>query len=114
MRGFISIGDGIKFSLLPELQHGWAGRLQSGRQEYRHFLGAIVRSMLWYPIGESFDFSNTSCESGIDTILAYVLLFMPITIAGLMTLSGETVSDQFLAFGATCASLIGKDTSINL
>lgn len=53
-------------------------------------------------------------ESGIDTILAYVLLFMPITIAGLMTLSGETVSDQFLAFGATCASLIGKDTSINL
>lgn len=57
---------------------------------------------------------NTSCESCIDAILAYVLLFMPITIAGLMTLSGETVSDQFLAFGVTCASLIGKDASINL
>lgn len=57
---------------------------------------------------------NTTCELCIDAILAYVLLFMPITIAGLMTLSGETVSDQFLAFGATCASLIGKDASVNL
>ncbi|KAL5504065.1 hypothetical protein ACEPAH_8138 [Sanghuangporus vaninii] len=87
LRGTLVIGGGIKLNLSPENVHGWAGRL-NGREEYRHFLGAIIRSLLWFP-------------------LAYFVLFLPITIAGLMRISGMTNSNALLGLAGVTASLNG-------
>ncbi|KAI5122547.1 hypothetical protein M0805_005274 [Coniferiporia weirii] len=87
LRGTLVIGDGIKLNLSPDNVPGWAGRL-GGREEYRHFLGTIIKSLLWYPF-------------------AFITLFLPITIAGLMRISGMYASDSFLGFSAVCASLTG-------
>ena len=53
LRGTLVIGDGIKIHLSEENVRGWAGRL-NGKEEYRHFLGSIIKSMLWFPFGKSF------------------------------------------------------------
>ncbi|KAH8118113.1 hypothetical protein DFH11DRAFT_1724079 [Phellopilus nigrolimitatus] len=87
LRGTLVIGNGIKLNISPENAQGWAGRL-NGREEYRHFLGAIVKSLLWLPF-------------------TFIILFLPITIAGLMRISGINNSDALLAFAGICASLTG-------
>ncbi|EJD06731.1 uncharacterized protein FOMMEDRAFT_66167, partial [Fomitiporia mediterranea MF3/22] len=87
LRGTLVIGDGIKLNLSPENVQGWVARL-NGREEYRHFLGAIIRSLLWFPF-------------------AFVVLFLPITIAGLMRISGIGNSDGLLALAGVAASLNG-------
>ncbi|THH10887.1 hypothetical protein EW145_g1008 [Phellinidium pouzarii] len=87
LRGTLIIGDGIKLNLSPENVRNWAGRL-NGREEYRHFLGSIVRSLLWYPF-------------------TFISLFLPITIAGLLRISGMVNSNALLGFAGICASLVG-------
>lgn len=46
LRGTLVIGQGIRLNLTPENLQGWGARLNDSEQ-YRHFLGAVVRSMLW-------------------------------------------------------------------
>jgi hypothetical protein len=52
LRGTLVIGHGIQFNLSPDNVQGWTGRL-SGKEEYRHFIGSIVNSLLWFPFGQS-------------------------------------------------------------
>lgn len=43
----------------------------------------------------------------LNIAVAFITLFMPITITGLMAISGESVSISLLSFSGVCASLNG-------
>ncbi|KLO13065.1 hypothetical protein SCHPADRAFT_828558, partial [Schizopora paradoxa] len=84
MRGTLEFKQGIRINMSEEV----AMNRLFGREEYRRFVGTVVKSMLWYPF-------------------SYTILLLPLTIVGLMTISGINFPGGLLAFGIIFASLQG-------
>ncbi|KAH9925459.1 hypothetical protein B0H21DRAFT_826639 [Amylocystis lapponica] len=87
LRGSLVINDGVKFNLDHEARKSVV--VASGDSlEYRHFIGTIVRSMLWYPV-------------------AYVGLLLWSIVVLFMQVSGGQLPFAFKVFASTCSAMLG-------
>ncbi|EGN99075.1 hypothetical protein SERLA73DRAFT_34026, partial [Serpula lacrymans var. lacrymans S7.3] len=84
LRGTLQIKGSIKFTLNPEER--WSS--VSNFEEYDRFIGAIARSLLWYPF-------------------AFITLLLPYSIASLAAVSGYNVPFGADVFAHVCCFLLG-------
>lgn len=84
LRGVLRVRGGINFTLKP--QERWS--TSNNSEEYDRFMGAVAKSMLWYPV-------------------AFVLLLLPFTIANLIQFRGQNISFGFDVFVHACWSILG-------
>ncbi|KII89761.1 hypothetical protein PLICRDRAFT_52927 [Plicaturopsis crispa FD-325 SS-3] len=85
LRGTLTFEGGFAINLNPHQR--WSGRIGT-YEEYHRFMGAIARSMLWYPF-------------------AYIILLLPYSIERLMDLSGFTVTFRTTVFAYSCSFVLG-------
>lgn len=84
LRGILHVKGGIKFNF--KAQGRWCAVTDS--EEYRRFIVAIAKTMLWYPI-------------------AFVSLLLPIAIANMARVSGRAVPFGADVFAHVCCFMLG-------
>ncbi|KAG0705727.1 hypothetical protein DFH29DRAFT_905673 [Suillus ampliporus] len=82
LRGVLRVEGGMKLTYKSR----WCA--VSNSEEYRRFIGAIAKSMFWYPI-------------------AFVLLLLPFTVANVTQFSGRTIPFGADIFAHVCCFMLG-------
>ncbi|OBZ72408.1 hypothetical protein A0H81_07543 [Grifola frondosa] len=92
LRGTLSFKDGLNFKLNARARWSVASNTTL---EYKRFIAAVTRSMLWYPF-------------------AFNVLLLPQTVASLMPSAGLGVPFKFQVFATAFASMIGLANALIL